>query len=113
MLVAELRHATPVPLRDELERLVGSVLEPRPLHVRVEVNRVYKLRSVLVRLLGDGAHDRLHPDLGLDRDDLTGLDVGGEADGEVGEPVERLLVHGHEDSPSAKGAKLPRDPKPL
>ena len=93
MDVPELKHPLPVPLRHELERVVGGVLEARLLHVRVEVGCVDEAGAALVSALGDGADDRLHAGLRLDRDDLSRLDVGAEVDGQVGEGLESAAFH--------------------
>ena len=70
------------------------VQKPGALDVRVVVDGLDEARSLLVGRLRDGAHDRLVPGLGLDCEDLSRLDVGAEPDGERGETVESLLVHG-------------------
>ena len=119
--VSELKHPLPVPLRDEFERVVGGVLEPRLLHVRVEIGRVDEPRAPLVGALGDRADDRLHARLRLDRDDLPPLDVGAEVDREIGEALEGSLLHGAQDRrwghetwmPSAARCKVSPDHEPL
>ena len=88
-LVAEREHPLAEPRRDELERVLRGVLEPRALDVDVEVGRVDELRAVAVGAGGERAHDLLLADLAADRDDLAGLDVGAEADEQVGEALQR------------------------
>ena len=57
--------------------------------MQVEVLDVDELRARAVGRVGDRAGQRLLAGLGADRDHLAGLDVGREADDEVGEPLER------------------------
>src|SRR6185437_1296954 len=112
MLFTEREQPVPEPLGDEVERALLGVQQPGALDVRVVVDGLDEARSLFVRSLGDGAHDRFHSRLGLDREDLARLDVGAEADGERGETVESLLIHGWEDThgwSSGRSARLPRD----
>src|SRR4029079_10531852 len=93
-LPAELEHPLAVPRRDEVERVLLGVEDPRALDVHVEVDRVHEPRPVAVRARGQGADHLLLADLGVDGDDLPGLYVRAEADGEVGEALERRGVEG-------------------
>ena len=67
--------------------------DPGALDPRVEPRDVHELRAVLVRALRDRADQVLLAWLAADRDDLPLLDVGAEADGEVGEAGDRCRVH--------------------
>jgi hypothetical protein len=66
------------------------------LDVDVERRHVDELRAVAVGRGGDRAGQRLLARLGPHRHHLPGLDVGGEAHGEVGEPLKLLGTHGQE-----------------
>ena len=59
-LRAELADALAVPGRDEVERVVVGVLDPRALHLRVEVGHVDELRAAPVGRGDDLANDLLH-----------------------------------------------------
>ena len=92
-LVAQREHAGAVPLGDELERLLARVLDPRALDPRVEPGDVDEPRAVAIGAGGDRAHQRLLTGLAADGDDLVVLNVGAEADDEVGEALERGGIH--------------------
>src|SRR5439155_11737554 len=94
VLLAERKQTIAVPGRDEPERVLAGALEPDALDVRVEVPRVDELRAALIRRFGDGAHERGRPRLGLDVDDLPGLDVGADLDDQRGVATQRLGIHG-------------------
>src|SRR5262249_58286236 len=85
--------ALAVPGRDVLERVVGRELDPGPLQKRVDVRDVDELRPALVRARGDRAGDRLVTELGTDADDLPGLHVRADDDGEFRKPREVRLGH--------------------
>jgi hypothetical protein len=68
------------------------VEDPRALDVQVELHDVDELRARAVGGLGDRAgHVELRR-LGSDGDDLARLNVGGEANDEVGVAAQRVLV---------------------
>ncbi len=81
-------HALVDPRRDVVERLVGRELQPSPLDELVPPEDVDVLRAVLVARARDGACRVLHPEIGGDSEDLTGLQIRAEADEEVGEAVD-------------------------
>ena len=72
------------------------------LDMRVEVVDVDELCATRVRGLSDGTADRLLAGLGADRDDLSRLDVGTNADGELGDRRDPLLEGLHAEA-SARG----------
>ena len=91
--VSELEHPLPVPLGHELERVFRGVLEAGFLDIRVEVGRIDEAGAAFVSALGNRTDDRFHAGLRLDRDDLAGLDVGAEVDGQVCEAFDRGGFH--------------------
>jgi hypothetical protein len=68
-------------------------LDPQPLHDRVEIDDVDVARAALVREADDAVDERCSLRRRLDSHDLVRLDVGAEADDELGVAVEQLLVH--------------------
>ena len=88
-LAAELEHALAEPGGHEVERVLVGVLDARALDVQVEVRDVDELRARAGRrwrrARGSRSSLPISAPIG---DDLAGLDVGGEADGEVGEALE-------------------------
>ena len=93
-VLAQRQHPLAVPGRDEVERVVGGVLDPRPLDPRVEPLHVDELGAALVGGDGDRPHEPFLAGLSPHRDDLAGLHVGAEADHEVGEALQGRIVHG-------------------
>jgi hypothetical protein len=105
MNVAELEHPLAVPLRHEIERVLGCELEAGFLDVRVEVDDIDEAGATFICALGDRPDDRLHAGLPFDRDDLPGLDIRAEVDGQLGEALESRSFHRRQDSgsPSSEG----------
>ena len=84
-LVTQREHAVAEPRWDEVERLGRRVQGASALQIRVEDGEVDVPGTPFVGDLGDGAGQRLLARLGADGDDLIGLDVGAEADDQLGE----------------------------
>ncbi len=93
-LLAEGEDALGVPRRHELERVLRCVRDPGALDPGVEVERVDEGRAAPVGGRRDGADERRVCRLGLDEEQLAGLEVGAEVDGELGESTCQL-VGGH------------------
>ena len=103
VLVAERQLALGPPRGHELERVLGGVLDPDPLDLGVEVDRVDEAGAAAVRVLGDRTHERGGLDPRHHRDDLPRLHVRAGLDGERREAVDQLRVH-------APQAIRPREP---
>jgi hypothetical protein len=96
-LLADREHSLREPGGHELERVVGRVGDSSTLDVGIEVLDVDELRPAGVSALGDRPSQLVLRVVGPDGDDLSGLDVGGERDREVGELVRQVgTVHGGE-----------------
>jgi hypothetical protein len=100
-LTAELEHALAVPGGDELERVVRRELDARALDERVEVRDVDEARSPSVTGGGEGTRQLLLSDVGADRENLAGLDVRAEADGELRQLLEPRL---HDEDSTCRAA---------
>ncbi len=82
-LAPELEHPVAVPAGHEVERLLPCVLDPRALHVRVEVRHVDEAGAVPVRGCCHLSCHLLLAEGGADGDELILLDVRAEDDGEL------------------------------
>ena len=91
--LAEREQALAVPVGDEVEVLLARVLDAGALDPRVEPLDVDELRAAPVGALRDRADHVLLAGLAGDRDHLAGLDVGAEADDDVGEAAKRGVIH--------------------
>ena len=91
VLVGQVVQALAEPRRDEVERVLGRVLDALALDPLVEVEDVDVLRAAEVGGPRDLARERLLPDEARDGDVLALLDVRAE-DGELGEALEPALA---------------------
>ena len=92
-LLAELQRSFSVPRRHEVEHVVGRVLDPNELEVRVPVVDVDELRAAFVGARCDRTRELLFAEAAAEIEDLAGLDVDAEIDDEVGVAFE-AIVHG-------------------
>ena len=83
-LLAKSECPPAVPRRDEAERIRVGALDPRPLHMRIEVVGVDETGAVAVSRSGERPDEGFLAGLGADDEHLTGLHVRGEGDREVG-----------------------------
>ena len=86
-LVGQPLEAAADPGRHVVERRLVRVQEPLAFDERIPPEDVDVLRAPLVGGPGEGAGRVLHAEVGGDAEDLPGLEVGAEADQEVGEPI--------------------------
>ena len=82
MQLADVERALAVPRRHVVERVLGRVLDPRALDVRVEVPDVDEPRTASVRVRRDRARQLVLAVLCVDVDDLARLDVRAVLDGQ-------------------------------
>ena len=97
-VLAERAHPLPVPGRHEPERVGSGVQRSDALEMDVEHGQVDELGAGLVRRLRDRARERLLSGFGAEAHDLTGLDVGAEADDQLGQRVDPVGGPGTHDS---------------
>ena len=83
-LLAELQRPLTEPRRDEVEHVIGRVLDALPFQVRIPVMDVHEFRAALVRARRDRARELFFPEPGAEVEDLTLLHVGAEVDEQVG-----------------------------
>ena len=105
VVLAEREDALAEPRRHVVERVLGGVLDPRALDPRVEPADVDELGAAPVGALGQRADQPLLAGLAADGHDLALLQVAPEADREVGEPLERGVVHGRRNLAGAAMAR--------
>src|SRR5439155_15657894 len=91
MLAAELEDALAEPGRNELERVVRRVLDPRPLDERIEVRDLDELGTAPVGGGRDRTRALLLADVRADARDLARLHIRAEAHGELRQPLEAPL----------------------
>jgi hypothetical protein len=93
-LLAERQHPITEPRGDEVERRGLGMERAGALEIEVEDRQVDVLGPLLVGDLGHRASQRLLARLGAERDDLARLDVGAEADNQLGQGADAVCVHG-------------------
>ena len=91
--LAEVEHAAAEPGRHPGERVLRGRLRSDPLRERVEVGDVHVAGATRVGAARDPVRERRGLGRRLDHHDLVRLDVGAEADDQIGVPVEEVLVH--------------------
>ena len=110
--IPDLSSFTPVPWQPNLARFACDIqvdgeewpydprtilrrqLEPDPLHRGVEVEDVDEEGAARVAGPDELVHDGCRGRLGVDADDLTGLDVGADLDEQRPQPAVQVFVHG-------------------